>query len=192
MTEFHLDDRPLAKRKLRALGGAAAPPPTAVPPVEPAPRGAAVPRADASMVNVAAKPIVRREAEAEGTLRLSPSTTEAIRERRVKKGDPIAVAQVAAIQAVKSTPALLPLCHPIPIAGVEARVELVPEGVRAAVRVAAEWRTGVEMEALMGVTIALLTAWDMVKYLEKDERGQYPGTRIDGVRVTEKRKEAPA
>ena len=178
---FNLDDRPLAKRKLKALAEGAAP--------KAPPAAEAGARSPASMVDVGGKPVVRREAEAEGLLRLKPATVAAVRERRVKKGDPLAVAEVAAVQAVKATPTLLPLCHPIPITGVDVRLEAVDEGVRCRARVTADYKTGVEMEALTAVTVGLLCVWDMTKYLEKDERGQYPGTRLEGVRVVEKRKE---
>jgi cyclic pyranopterin phosphate synthase len=80
------------------------------------------------------------------------------------------------------------MCHPIPIGSVEAKFSLGEDTVEATCRVSAVYRTGVEMEALTGVSVALLTVWDMVKYLEKDEAGQYPETVITGIRVREKRK----
>ena len=144
----------------------------------------------AQMIEVGEKPNLVRSARAEGVLYLSPHTLSVIDAGTVKKGDPFAVAQVAAIQAVKDTPRILPLCHPIPVTGVEAALEIVNGGVRAECQVSCDYKTGVEMEALTGVTTALLTVWDMVKYLEKDSDGQYPATRIEGVRVIEKRKGA--
>ena len=146
---------------------------------------------DLRMVDVGAKPVVAREATAEGLLRLRPATLEAVRGNRVPKGDVLATARVAAIQAVKKTPDVLPLCHPIPITGVDVTLEVEAEGVRARVTVKADYKTGVEMEALTAVTLALLTVWDMTKALEKDELGQYPSTRLEGVRVVEKHKGAP-
>jgi cyclic pyranopterin phosphate synthase len=87
---------------------------------------------------------------------------------------------------LKRTHELIPHCHPIPITG--SSVVLAPSrlGVKARVEVEALWRTGVEMEALVGVSVALLTVWDMVKYLEKDTRGAYPETRIEAIRVVAK------
>jgi len=98
------------------------------------------------------------------------------------------VARVAAIQAVKEAPRTIPMCHPIPITGVEVDFVLLPAAVRATVAVTSVGRTGVEMEALAGVSAALLNVWDMVKYLEKDGTGNYPSTSIEEIRVVEKRK----
>lgn len=142
----------------------------------------------AQMVEVGRKPEVLRTAQAEGRLRLLPETVFAIRAGKVKKGDPIAVAKVAAIQAVKETPRILPLCHPIPITGVEVELEVDDQGVTARCEVSTVYRTGVEMEALTAVSVALLTVWDMTKYIEKDEGGQYPETRIEDVHVVRKHK----
>ena len=90
--------------------------------------------------------------------------------------------------AVKATPALIPMCHPIPVSSIEVDFRELPDGIEASVRVRSLGRTGVEMEALTGVSVALLTVWDMVKSAEKDDRGQYPMTRIEDIRVLEKRK----
>jgi cyclic pyranopterin phosphate synthase len=140
------------------------------------------------MVDVSGKPVVHREAEAAGRIRLKKETVIAIREGTVEKGDPLAVAEVAAALAVKRTPEAIPLCHPVPITSADTRFELGEEHVDVWCKVTADYRTGVEMEALSGVTAALLNIWDMVKYMEKDERGQYPETAIMDVRVVEKRK----
>jgi len=139
------------------------------------------------MIDISDKEVVHREAEASGRIRLKPETIEKIRSREVKKGDPLPAAEIACILAVKKTPELLPLCHPIPITSVDAEFHISDEYVEARCRVTADYKTGVEMEALTGVSAALLTIWDMVKYLEKDEDGQYPSTVITGVKVTEKR-----
>ncbi len=138
------------------------------------------------MVDITGKEEVYRQATAYGRIRLREETVARIREGRVEKGDVEAVARVAAILAVKKTPELVPLCHPIPITGVE--VELRAEGgsVEVWVTVKTTAKTGVEMEALVGVSAALLAIWDMVKKYEKDERGQYPYTAIEEVRVVEK------
>jgi cyclic pyranopterin phosphate synthase len=140
------------------------------------------------MVDISDKEVVHREAEAVGTISLREETIAAIRDGKVRKGDPLQAAELACILAVKKTPEIVPLCHPIPITSVEADFELGQETIQARCRVSADYKTGVEMEALVGVTAALLNIWDMVKYLEKDDEGQYPYTVINGVRVTEKRK----
>jgi cyclic pyranopterin phosphate synthase len=140
------------------------------------------------MIDIRGKPIVAREAVARGRIRLKPETLQAIRGGRIKKGDVLEVSRVAAVQAVKRTPDFLPLSHPIPIESVSVDFRLGTDYLEAEVAVAAHWKTGVEMEALVGVTAALLCAWDMTKYLEKDRAGQYPGTRLGEVRVMEKRK----
>ena len=141
------------------------------------------------MINVSNKDIVHREAEAEGRIYLKKDTIKAIKEGRVKKGDPLAAAEISCILAVKKTPELIPLCHPIPLTSIDVNFDLEESSLRVWCRVTADYKTGVEMEALTGVTVGLLTVWDMVKYLEKDERGQYPSTSISEVRVIEKRKE---
>jgi cyclic pyranopterin phosphate synthase len=140
------------------------------------------------MVDISGKEMVPRSATATGRLKLKKETMEAIREGRIKKGDPLTVAEVAAIQAVKKTPDLIPLCHNIPLGSVDVKFTLGEEEVAAACTVNAVYRTGVEMEALTGVSVALLNVWDMVKYLEKDMEGQYPDAVITDIRVTEKRK----
>ncbi len=119
---------------------------------------------------------------------LKKETIEAIREGKVKKGDPLAVAEIACIQAVKRTPDLIPMCHQIPLSSVDAAFTLGDDYVEVRCRVSATYKTGVEMEALTGVSVALLNIWDMVKYMEKDEAGQYPTTVITDIRVIEKRK----
>lgn len=141
------------------------------------------------MVDISGKEVVHREAEAEGVIRLREETVKAIKDGRVKKGDPLRAAEVACVMAVKRTPEIIPLCHPVPITSVKTEFEFGAGSVTARCRVTADYRTGVEMEALASVTAALLTIWDMVKYMEKDEKGQYPLTSITDVRVVEKRKE---
>jgi cyclic pyranopterin phosphate synthase len=141
------------------------------------------------MVDIADKESVHRIAEAVGRITLKKETIETIREGRVKKGDPLAIAEIACIQAVKRTPDLIPMCHQIPLSVVDAAFTLGADYVEGRCRVSATYKTGVEMEALTGVSVALLNIWDMVKYMEKDEAGQYPTTVITGIRVVEKRKE---
>jgi cyclic pyranopterin monophosphate synthase len=141
-------------------------------------------------VDVAGKPIVARRAVAEGELSLGGATRSAVRRHAVKKGDPIAAGELAGLLAMKRTSELIPHCHPVRLTA--SRVDLVPSrrGVRARAEASALDRTGVEMEALVGATVALLTVWDMVKYLEKDARGLYPRTRLGPVRVVAKHKGA--
>ncbi len=136
------------------------------------------------MIDVTQKPEVYREAEAKGRIVLKEETIKAILRGEVKKGDVFEVSKVVAIQAVKDTPRILPLCHPLRITSVEVSFSSGRNYIEVRVRVKARERTGVEMEALTGVMAALLNIWDMVKYLEKDETGNYPTTRIEGVEVT--------
>jgi len=143
----------------------------------------------AGMVDITEKPPVFRKATATGSIRLQEASLEAIRMGQVKKGDVLTTARLAAILAVKDTPRLIPLCHQIPITGLEVNFEIEERRVRATVTVTSLGRTGVEMEALTGVAAALLNVWDMVKYLEKDETGNYPQTEIEEIRVMEKRKQ---
>lgn len=140
---------------------------------------------------VEGKPVVFRRAIATGELALGPASRAAIRTGRVEKGDPIAAGELAGLLAVKATPALLPHCHLVPVTGSEVVIRPVRGGVRARATVEAYYRTGVEMEALVAVSVALLTVWDMVKYLEKDAGGGYPRTRIQAIRVVAKEKRAP-
>ena len=138
------------------------------------------------MVDITGKEEVYREATAVGAIKLRRETIEKIRGGEVPKGDVVSVAKTAAILAVKRTWEIIPLCHPIPITSVQVDVELLDEEAKVTVNVKTTARTGVEMEALTGVSVALLTIWDMVKALEKDERGQYPQTEIRSIRVVEK------
>ena len=112
----------------------------------------------------------------------------AIQEGKVIKGNVLATARVAAILAVKETPRIIPLCHPIPLSGIVVDFAEGDGFIRATVLVRSRGPTGVEMEALTGVAVALLTIWDMVKSAEKDGAGQYPETGIDGIRVLSKKK----
>jgi cyclic pyranopterin phosphate synthase len=143
-----------------------------------------------SMVDITAKPEVYREAKAKGTIKLKPETIRLIREGKVEKGDPFQVAKVAGILAAKNTSSLIPLCHPLPLTNVEVDLKIVDDsavGVEATVKTRAQ--TGVEMEALVAATVALLTVWDMTKQYEKDRLGQYPYTVIQEIRVVRKVKE---
>ena len=141
------------------------------------------------MVEVGQKDVVFRKAIAKGRIRLKPETIRLIQEGKTKKGNVIASAQIAGILAVKRTWEIIPLCHPIPLTGVDITFEFGKDYIEATCEVRAYYKTGVEMEALTGVSVALLTIWDMVKAVEKDEKGQYPFTRIEDIRVVEKIKE---
>jgi len=141
------------------------------------------------MVDVTEKPEVFREAVAKGLIRLRKETLRLIREGRVEKGDVFSVARVAGVLAVKNTSGLIPLCHPLPLTSVGVDLGVVEDGVECVVTVRTRAQTGVEMEALVGVAVALLTVWDMVKQYEKDEGGQYPWTVVEDVRVVSKVKE---
>jgi cyclic pyranopterin phosphate synthase len=140
------------------------------------------------MVEVGDKPVARRTAVARGRIKLQKETIKLIEKGEVKKGNVLATAQIAAIQAVKSTPQMIPLCHSIPVSGVEVEFEVAPDHVQVRVEVKSTGKTGVEMEAITGVSVALLTLWDMVKSVEKDENGQYPSTRISDIEVVRKEK----
>lgn len=140
------------------------------------------------MVDVSGKNMVKRYAEAVGNIVLQPETITRIRDGTTKKGNVLAVAETAGILAAKHTSDSIPLCHQIPLTSVEIGFEFGKTGIQTTCRVSAIYMTGVEMEALTGVTIALLSIWDMVKYLEKDSEGQYPHARLENIRVTMKRK----
>ena len=139
-------------------------------------------------VDVSHKPVSFRTATASGRIRLSPKTIALIKRRKVIKGDPLSLAQITGIQAVKKTPDLLALCHPLKVEGTDVKVGLKEGAVEVSVTVAAHEKTGVEMEALTAVSIALLNIWDMVKQYEKDKVGMYHTTRIESLCVTKKTK----
>lgn len=141
------------------------------------------------MVDISGKDHVNRSAVAEGSIRLQKQAMEKIKEKEVPKGDVLPVAQTAAVLAVKNTPDIVPLTHPIPISGVEVDFEFKENVLKVRVKVKSEGQTGVEMEALTGVMASLLVVWDMVKEFEKDEEGQYPNTKIEDIKILEKVKE---
>lgn len=143
------------------------------------------------IVDVGSKPIVAREAVATGLLMLSDESIDVAVNGRSLKGDVREASTVAVIQAVKETPRTLPHCHPIPIEGCTVDWKVEENGLRCTVSVRTHWTTGVEMEALCGVSAGLLCAWDMLKPIEKDIEGQYPTSRIEDVRVLRKSKADP-
>ncbi|MDR0980474.1 MAG: cyclic pyranopterin monophosphate synthase MoaC [Methanocalculaceae archaeon] len=138
------------------------------------------------MVDVTPKPDVPREATARGKIHLRPETLKTIAEGKVVKGNVLATAQVAGTLAVKQTWALIPMCHPIPVGAVTVSFVQTDEYIEVSCRVKTFGKTGIEMEALTGASVALLTIWDMVKSAEKDADGQYPVTRIEDIHVVEK------
>jgi len=150
-----------------------------------------VSRQPLKMVDVSDKPVVKRIAEAEGKIWLQSKTIEKIRRGFIEKGDVFSAANIAGILAAKKTPELIPLCHLIPLSRVDISFNVHEEYVTAKCTVLGECKTGVEMEALVGVSTALLTIWDMVKSLEKDENGQYPHTKISEIKISKKVKEKP-
>ncbi len=121
----------------------------------------------ARMVDVSTKAATTREATAAGRIAMSGEAADAIRAGSVKKGDVLAVARVAGIMAAKKTADLIPLCHPLPIAGVTLDLALDDCGVTATATVRTTHNTGVEMEALAAVSVALLTVYDMAKALDR-------------------------
>ncbi len=131
------------------------------------------------MVDVSAKDVTVRQASAAGTVLLSAEAVAALRAGEVPKGDALAVARIAGIQAVKRTPDLVPLAHPVAVHGVAVDVDVVDAGVTIEARVRTADRTGIEMEALTAVTVAALALVDMVKAVDRHAR-------ITDVRVTAK------
>lgn len=121
----------------------------------------------ARMVDVGNKPLLQRIALAEGHILLNSETIQMIKENLIKKGDVLTVAEIAGIQAAKRTSELIPLCHPLPVTKV--KVVAVPDetGVKISCEVCCIGQTGVEMEALTGVSVALLTIYDMCKAVDK-------------------------
>ncbi len=146
-----------------------------------------------SMADVTAKPQVFREAKAKGAIKLKPETIRLIRKGKVRKGDIFHVAKVAGILAAKNTSSLIPLCHPLPLTSVVVDLQIVDDStLEVETTVKTRGQTGVEMEALVAATMALLTVWDMTKQYEKDNHGQYPYTVVQDIRVIRKAKEGGA
>ena len=139
-----------------------------------------------AIVDITNKKDTVRIATASGILRLNEKSIGAIRDKSVKKGDVIEASTVAAIQAVKETPRIIPHCHPIPLQACDVNWNIENELLRCTVTVKATYKTGIEMEAITGVCAGLLCALDMVKSFEKDEQGLYPETTIDEVKIIDK------
>lgn len=137
---------------------------------------------EARMVDVGAKQITSRCAKASGVIRMKPATLKLLRSGKIKKGDAFTVAKVAGILAVKKTPELIPLCHPLPLDQIDIHFYDLPakNGVKIEVQVNTTSKTGVEIEALNGVLITALTIYDMAKSYD-------PAMKITDVRLVEKR-----
>ena len=135
----------------------------------------------ARMVDVGGKPETARTARAEGSITMSADALAAIERNAVSKGDVIGTARIAGIMAAKKTAELIPLCHPLPLtdAGVDLEVDHSLPGLRIRAWASTHGRTGVEMEAMTAVAVALLTVYDMAKALDK-------GMEISGIRLVEK------
>lgn len=124
-------------------------------------------RGQARMVDVSAKPVQQRRAIATGTLRCAPATLRLLRKNALPKGDVLAVARIAGIQAAKRTAELIPLCHPLPLQQVSVDFVVKSDRVLIEATVATAGQTGVEMEALTAVSVAALTLYDMMKAVDK-------------------------
>ena len=132
------------------------------------------------MVDVSAKDETRREAVAEGRVTINAAARRAIRDRAVAKGDPLQTARIAGIMAAKRTSDLIPLCHPLPLSSVEVDLRALSTGYAIEARVTTMGRTGVEMEALVAVSAAALTLYDMLKAVDR-------GIVIGPIQLREKR-----
>ncbi len=138
------------------------------------------------MIDITKKLEIVRIATASGKIKLKQSTIDLISRKKIEKGDVLETAKISAIIAVKKTPELILYCHQIPLTSIDVNFRIFSGHVEAIVTVKATAKTGAEMEALSGVSIALLTIWDMVKKYEKNESGQYPSTVISDIKVLKK------
>ena len=136
-------------------------------------------KGDAHMVDVSDKAVTARRAVAEGHIKMTAEAYDIVPEKGIKKGDVLAVAQLAGIQGAKKTADLIPLCHPLPLSSVSVDLRLDADlpGVRIEAQVKTTGQTGVEMEALTAVSNAALTVYDMVKAVDKTMQ-------IGGIRLT--------
>lgn len=133
----------------------------------------------ARMVDVSAKPVTSREAQAKGRVVMRPETVALVREGQVAKGDVLAAARIAGIMAAKNTGTLIPLCHPLPLDSVLIELNVTTEAIEITATARTTGRTGVEMEALTAVSVAALTLYDMLKAVDKSMR-------IEAIRLTHK------
>jgi cyclic pyranopterin phosphate synthase len=145
------------------------------------------------MVDVSAKPVTARVAVARGFVRVSIAARRLIQAGAIKKGDPLQAARIAGVMAAKGTATLIPLCHPLPLTGVQVDVDVVPGGIALEATVKTSGQTGVEMEALTAVAVAGLTVYDMLKAVDKhmviericliEKRGGQSGDVVNGRRT---------
>ncbi|MDR0913438.1 MAG: cyclic pyranopterin monophosphate synthase MoaC [Methanobrevibacter sp.] len=140
------------------------------------------------MVEVGEKPTQKRIAIAKGTIKLQKETIAKIKNNKIEKGNVLTTAQIAAITSIKNTSNIIPLCHPLQITGITVDFDIKNDEINVETKVKTLGQTGVEMEAITGVSVALLTIWDMVKSIEKDNEGQYPNTAITNIHVIKKEK----
>ena len=140
-------------------------------------------RGEATMVDVSEKPLSKRVAVAEARIVLEPSTLILIQDNQIKKGDVLAVARIAGIQAAKLTATLIPLCHTLPLSKVSVDFSLKSDGITITTSATTISQTGVEMEALTAASVAALTIYDMCKAVDKTMR-------VEGLRLVSKTKEA--
>src|ERR1700693_1955104 len=124
-------------------------------------------RGEVPMVDVTPKAVTERTARARGFVRMSPKVLRALRQQKLPKGNPLEISRIAGISAAKRTAEWIPLCHPLPLTHIDVTARLCKNGVEVSSRVTATARTGVEMEALVGVSAAALTVYDMCKALDK-------------------------
>ena len=136
-------------------------------------------RGEIAMVDVGAKEVTERTAVARGFVRMSPAVLRALRAQKIPKGNPLEIARIAGIAAAKRTSEWIPLCHPLSLTHIDVTARLCKNGVEIASRVSVAARTGVEMEALVAVSAAALTVYDMCKALDK-------GMEITGIVLEEK------
>src|SRR5579863_5204478 len=137
-------------------------------------------RGEVAMVDVTPKDVTERTALARGFVRMSPAVVRALRQQKLPKGNPLEIARIAGIAAAKRTSEWIPLCHPLPLTHIDVTTRLCQNGVEIASRATAHAQTGVEMEALVAVSAAALTIYDMCKALDK-------GMEISGIYLVEKR-----
>jgi cyclic pyranopterin monophosphate synthase len=124
-------------------------------------------RGEVAMVDVTAKDVTERTAVARGFVRMSPAVLRALRRQKLPKGNPLEIARIAGIAAAKRTAEWIPLCHPLPLTHIDVTARLCKNGIELSARTTATARTGVEMEALVAVSAAALTVYDMCKALDK-------------------------
>jgi cyclic pyranopterin phosphate synthase len=124
-------------------------------------------RGEVAMVDVTAKEITERTSQARGFVRMSPAVLKALRQQNLPKGNPLEIARIAGIAAAKRTSEWIPLCHPLPLTHIDVTARLCKNGVEVSSRATATARTGVEMEALVAVSAAALTVYDMCKAVDK-------------------------